>query len=147
PDRQVVTVLVTDGFPTECAPTEIADIATLAQSAASAPRAVRTFVVGVFSDPDLAADGRARLDALASAGDTGSALIVNTAGDVAGDFLAALDAVRTTSLSCDFALTPGGSLDFGAVNLQLTDAGGATTRLFNVGDATGCGGDGDGWYY
>jgi len=147
PDRQVVTLLVTDGFPTECAPLEIPDIAALAQSASTAARPVRTFVVGVFSDDDLADDGQARLDEVARAGDTSSALIVNTAGDVTADFLAALDAVRTTSLSCDFSLTQGGVLDFAAVNLDVTDASGATTRLFNVGDAAGCSSDGNGWYY
>lgn len=147
PDRQVVTLLVTDGFPTECAPIDIPDIAALAQSAASAPRPVRTFVVGVFSDIDLAGDGQARLNALARAGDTDRALIVNTAGDVTQDFLAALDAVRTTSLSCDFALQGTGVLDFGSVNLRVTDAGGTQTPLFNVNDAAGCGSDGNGWYY
>jgi hypothetical protein len=147
PDRQVVTLLVTDGFPTECAPTEIADIAALAQSAAAAARPVRTFVVGVFSDIDLAGDGQARLDALARAGDTSTALIVNTAGDVTGDYLAALDAVRTTSLSCDFSLDADAALDFDSVNLQVTDASGTKTPLFNVGDAPGCRTDGNGWYY
>jgi hypothetical protein len=146
-DRQVVTLLVTDGFPTECAPTEIGDIAALAQSAASAPRPVRTFVVGVFSDLDLAGDGQARLDEVARAGQTGSALIVNTAGDVTQDFLAALDAVRSTSLSCDFSLDSDAALDFERVNLQLGDASGAKTSLFNVGDAPGCSADGNGWYY
>ncbi|HTV21471.1 MAG TPA: hypothetical protein VMG12_22440 [Polyangiaceae bacterium] len=147
PDRQVVTLLVTDGFPTECAPIEIPDIAALAQSAATAPRPVRTFVVGVFSDIDLQGDGQARLNALARAGDTERALIVNTAGDVTRDFLAALDAVRTTSLSCDFALEGSGVLDFGSVNLRVTDASGTQTPLFNVDNFVGCGADGNGWYY
>jgi hypothetical protein len=147
PDRQVVTLLVTDGFPTECAPTEIPDIAALAQRAVTAARPVRTFVVGVFSDFDLAGDGQARLDAVARAGGTDTALIVNTAGDVTQDFLAALDAVRTTSLSCDFSLDSDALLDFERVNLQVTDPGGVKTPLFNVGDAPGCSADGNGWYY
>jgi hypothetical protein len=147
PDRQVVTVLVTDGFPTECAPTEIPDIAALAAGAAAAARPVRTFVIGVFSDFDLAGDGQARLDTVARAGDTDAAVIVNTAGDVTQDFLAALDTVRSTSLSCDFSLDSDALLDFERVNLQVTDASGVKARLFNVGDAPGCGADQSGWYY
>jgi hypothetical protein len=147
PGRQVVTVLITDGFPTQCAPLEIPDIAALARDASAAARPVRTFVIGVFSDLDLADGGQARLDAIASAGNTGSALLVNTAGDVAGDFLAALDGVRSTSISCEFLLDDGAMLDFERVNLQVTDAAGTQTALFNVGDASGCGADERGWYY
>jgi hypothetical protein len=84
---------------------------------------------------------------VARAGDTGRALIVNTAGDVTQDFLAALNAVRTTSLSCDFSLDSDALLDFERVNLQVTDPGGVKTPLFNVGDAPGCSADGNGWYY
>jgi hypothetical protein len=147
PGRQVVTVLITDGFPTECSPLDIPEIAALARNASAAAPSVRTFVIGVFSDLDLADGGQARLDAIASAGNTGSALIVNTAGDVAGDFLAALDGVRRTSISCEFLLERGAMLDFERVNLQVTDAAGTQTPLFNVGDATGCGADERGWYY
>jgi hypothetical protein len=145
-ERQVVTVLVTDGFPTECTPIEIPELAALARTASTAVRPVRTFVIGVFSDADLDSDGQARLDALATAGNTGAALIVNTAGDVTRDFLAALDAVRTTSLSCDFSLDAD-MLDFERVNLIVTDAGGVSTPLFSVGTAEGCSADERGWYY
>ena len=72
---------------------------------------------------------------------------MNTAGDVTQDSLAALGAVRTTNLSCDFSLDSDAVLDFERVNLQVTDASGTKASLFNVGDAPGCSVDGNGWYY
>jgi hypothetical protein len=145
PGRQAVTVLATDGFPTVCEPVEIPDIAALASAAAGAARPVRTFVIGVFGDLDLGTDGQARLDAIASAGGSERALIVNTAGDVASDFLGALNAIRSTAVSCDFQLEASPGLDFDHVNLAVTDASGATTQLSSVGERAAC--DGDGWYY
>jgi hypothetical protein len=147
PDRQVVTLLVTDGFPTECSPTEIPDVAALAAAASGAARPVRTFVIGVFSNADLGNDGQARLDAVARAGNSGSALLVNTAGDVTLEFLEALERVRDTSLSCDFLLEADAVLDFDSVNLEVTDANGVRTQLFSVGTAEGCAADDRGWYY
>jgi hypothetical protein len=145
PGRQAVTVLATDGFPTVCEPVELPDIAALASAAAGAARPVRTFVIGVFGDLDLGADGQARLDAIARAGGSERALIVNTAGDVASDFLAALNAIRSTAVSCDFQLDASPGLDFDHVNLAVTDAAGATAQLPRFDEPAAC--DGDGWYY
>lgn len=146
PGRQVVTVLATDGFPTVCAPLDIPDLAALASSAADAARPVRTFVIGVFGDADLGADGQARLDAIARAGGSERAFVVNTAGDVARDFLDALSGIRSTAVSCDFQLDGAAALDLERVNLQLTENGGATTLLSSVSDRAACG-SADGWYY
>jgi hypothetical protein len=146
PDRQVVTVLATDGFPTECTPLQVPDIAQLAQTAAGGARPVRTFVVGVFSNADLAGNGQANLDALARAGGTDKAIVVNTAGDVTQDFLRALQQIRDTTVSCEFALHADAALDFDQVNLAVSDATGTITQLLNVGDASACGSD-QGWYY
>lgn len=147
PDRQVITLLVTDGFPTECAPTEIPEVAAIAQAASGAERPVRTFVIGVFSDADLGNDGQARLDVVARAGNTSSALIVNTASDVNAEFLRALESIRDSSLSCDFQLEAGAVLDFESVNLTVTDPSGARAQLFRVNGMDGCAGDDRGWYY
>lgn len=142
PERQMVTVLATDGFPTVCEPLEIPGIAELAR--AGLP--VRTFVIGVFSDDDLDTDGRQRLDQIASAGGSERALVVNTAGDLTSEFLAALDQIRSTAVSCDFALDARARLDFDRVNLRLLDAAGSARELLNVGDASHCG-DEPGWHY
>lgn len=146
PDRQVVTVLATDGFPTVCEPLEIPDIAAVARGAASGARPVRTFVIGVFSNDDLGADGQQRLDTIARAGGTDSAFVINTSGNVAGEFLDALNVIRNTAVSCDFQLDGSGDLNFDRVNLQVTDAAGTSTGLVNVGDVSACG-TGEGWYY
>jgi hypothetical protein len=146
PGRQAVTVLATDGFPTVCEPLDITEVAELASAAATASTRVRTFVIGVFGDLDLGADGQARLDALARAGGSERALIVNTGDDVASDFLAALNAIRSTAVSCDFQLEASATIDFDRVNLALTEAGGSTKQLSSVADRVACG-DADGWYY
>ena len=147
PGRQVVTVLATDGFPTVCEPLEIPGIADVASNANTGARPVRTFVIGVFGNADLGGDGQQRLDTIARAGGTNRAIVINTAGDVAEDFLEALNVIRNTAVSCEFRLSDAAGLDFDRVNLQVTDAGGVSSALFNVGDASACGDDDQGWYY
>jgi hypothetical protein len=146
PDRQVVTVLATDGLPTECSPQQIPDIAQLAASESSAADPVRTFVIGVFSAADLGDDGQANLDALARAGGTDRAFVINTGGNVADDFLQALNKIRDSAVSCEFQLGAEAALDFDQVNLRLSEPSGAVSDLANVGDLSACGND-QGWYY
>jgi hypothetical protein len=145
PDRQVITVVVTDGFPTNCSPLGIPEIASLAENANRGAQPVHTFFVGVFSDQDLGLDGAARLDELARAGGSRQAVVINTANDVAQDFLLALDAIRDTSSRCNFRLDASG-LDLDRVNLEVVDDRGTTTQLLNVGDAATCA-DQQGWFY
>lgn len=145
PDRQVITVVVTDGFPTNCSPQGIPEIAALAEAANRGAQPVHTFFVGVFSDQDLGLDGSERLDELARAGGSRQAVVINTANDVAQDFLIALDAIRDTSSRCNFRLDSS-DLDLDRVNLEVVDQVGATTQLFNVGDAVSCA-DQQGWFY
>lgn len=147
PGRQVVAVLATDGFPTACSPLETLEIAAIAGNASGAMPGVRTFVVGVFGDEDLGSDGQQRLDSIARAGGTTRAIVVNTAGDVTQDFLAALTLVRNTAVTCEFALDNPGELNFEQVNLDVAYADGTARALFNVGDVSACGGDEQGWYY
>jgi hypothetical protein len=144
PERQVVTVLATDGFPTVCQPLAIPDIAAVASSAANDVQPVRTFVIGVFGDLD--ADGQERLDEVARAGATDRAIVVDTASSLAIDFLEALNVIRSTAVSCDFQLDSSAGLNFDRVNLRTSDDTGAEASLVNVGDATACGDD-PGWYY
>lgn len=147
PNRQVVTVLATDGFPTSCEPLEIFGISEVAANANQGDRPVRTFVIGVFGNADLGGDGQQRLDSIARAGGSGRAILVDTEGDVAGDFLEALNTIRNTAVSCEFELDGAASLNFDQVNMQMTDAAGTSTALFNVGDVSACGADDQGWYY
>jgi hypothetical protein len=147
PNRQVVTVLATDGFPTSCEPIDTLGISEVAASANDGDRPVRTFVIGVFGNADLGGDGQQRLDSIARAGGTDRAILVNTAGNVAQDFLDALETIRNTAVSCEFRLDTASDLNFDQVNMQMTDASGTSTELFNVGDVSACGADAPGWYY
>jgi hypothetical protein len=143
--RQVVTVLATDGLPTECTPQEIPEIAQLAEAANAGANPVRTFVIGVFSLANLGDDGRERLDTLARAGGSEQALVINTADDVGQGFLNALNEIRDRAVSCDFQLDAQ-NLNFELVNLSVSDGAGAVSQLANVGDASACGAE-QGWYY
>jgi hypothetical protein len=145
-DRQVITVVVTDGFPTDCSPLGIPEIAAIAQEANVGAQPVHTFFVGVFSDTDLGFDGVERLDTLARAGGSERAVVINTANDVAQEFLDALDAIRDSSALCNFQLDEAG-LDLERVNLDMVDTAGVTTQLVNVGNVSACGTDQQGWFY
>jgi hypothetical protein len=146
PDRQVITVLVTDGFPTDCSPIANADVAAIAAEANRGAQPIHTFVVGVFSTQDLGFDGVARLDELARAGGSEKSFVINTASDVTGELLAALNEIRDSSARCNFPLDAT-SLDLNRVNLEVVDGSGKTTQLLNVGNAAACGTDEQGWFY
>lgn len=146
PGRQVVTVLATDGLPTECEPVEFPDITRLAAEANSGNAPVRTFVIGVFGSSDLGEDGRQNLDRLARAGGSSQAFVINTGGDVAEEFLEALNEIRDSAVSCEFQLDAEAALDLGRVNLRMSDPSGTVIELANVGEAGACG-DEQGWYY
>jgi hypothetical protein len=146
PDRQVITVLVTDGFPTDCSPIDINDVASIAQSATRGAQPIHTFVIGVFSDQDLGQDGVARLDTLARAGGSQKSVVINTASDVTAEVLDALNGIRDSSARCNFQLDET-TLDLSKVNLEVIDGTGNSTQLLNVSSAAACGADGQGWFY
>jgi hypothetical protein len=147
-DHKVVAVLATDGLPTECTPTDITQVAAIASSGAGAN--IPVFVIGVFASEDTASP--ANLDAIAQAGGTKQAHIVQTNGDVTQEFLAALDAVRGSALlSCELQVPPSDAmkgLDYFRVNLVLSGQGVDSQQLVYVKDSSGCAGaTGRGWYY
>jgi hypothetical protein len=146
PDRQVITVLATDGFPTECTPQAIPDIAQVAGQANAGGNPVRTFVIGVFSAADLGANGQENLDVWARAGGSERAFVINTSGNVADDFLRALNQIRDTAINCQFQLAAEAALDFDRVNLRVNDPAAGVAEVSNVGDSSACGDD-QGWYY
>src|SRR5260221_59493 len=100
PSHRVIVGLATDGFPTECAPTAIPSIAALATTAARGTPSIATFVIGVYS-PAEQLGAQSNLDALALAGTSGKAFLVNTSQDVTTGFLASLNAIRTTALTSE----------------------------------------------
>ena len=147
PDHRVVAVMATDGLPTQCTPTDIADVGAIAAQGASANPSIDTFVIGVFSNQD--ADAPGNLDTIAKAGGTGSAFIVDTSQDVTTQFLAALDAIRGGKLDCAFQIpqpTGGQELDYHLVNVQVTSSGDTITLPY-VTTAASCDATAGGWYY
>jgi len=148
PDHKVAVVLVTDGLPTECTPLDIPAIAALAADGAAGTPAVPTFVIGVFG-PDEAATARPNLDALASGGGTGMAVVIDTSQDVTKALQAALNRIRTTAVACTFQIPPAtaGAIDYHKVNVQVTGPGGATSTVGYVNGKASCDPTRGGWYY
>jgi len=157
PDRQVVAVLATDGLPTLqaqgqlCEPVTVIEdidaVVNLAGRGRAGVPSVSTFVIGVVGADDAGATEI--LDAIASAGGTTEAFIVDTQGDVQMQFQDALNEIRASGLSCELAVPQaeaGQAVDYDKVNVDFTGENGVVNELLNVTDAGGCG-EGDGWYY
>ena len=119
PGDVVIALLATDGDPTEC-DTNIADIQMIASTAASATPKILTFVIGVGTSSG-------NLNAIAMAGGTGQAFIVDTTMNVNQQFLDALNMIRGTALGCSYTIPvpKSGMPDYGQVNVQYIASPGA----------------------
>jgi hypothetical protein len=151
PDHRTVLVVATDGIPDgTCSgstpPNSLAEAVLAAGRLAggeaykNAPK-VPVYVIGVGSE-------LTSLNSIAESGGTGKATLISTAADVDKQFIAALDAIRNQTLTCDYTVPPPekGSLDFNAVNVSFSDYAGKET-LLSVSQAN-CDKAGDkGWYY
>jgi hypothetical protein len=149
PDHRVVTVLATDGLPTQCTPDTINAVAALARAGVSGTPSISTFVIGVFGPDDVANDAPANLDAIALQGGTEKAFIVDTQKDVTAQFQAALDTIRGARLACEFQIpepTTGGILNYGQVNVALSN-GTQKDVIYYVKDAAACDPSSGGWHY
>jgi hypothetical protein len=157
-DHQVVAVLATDGLPTLktkgnfCAPInpdiDINGVVNVAGTGHAGTPSISTFVIGVLSPDDVDVGAPNILDAIAMAGGTGQAFIVNTQGNVQTEFRNALNQIRQAGLSCDLLVPQpeaGKTLDFGQVNVKFDDGTGAKT-LGYVKAEENCDANG-GWYY
>jgi Mg-chelatase subunit ChlD len=146
PGRKPLLVLATDGEPTECDRNTPDDVAELAAAALAGPHAIQTFVIGVGAS-------LTSLNAIAQAGGTDRAFLVDTGGDVAMAFADALDAIRGVAAPCEFVIptqgSDGGSIDPGKVNVRYTSNGASGSILLPQvaeSDPANCG-DPPGWYY
>jgi hypothetical protein len=154
PERRVITVLATDGLPTDCVPEgtttieqAVQVVEDIAADGVSGVPPVETYVIGVFAPEDMGA--QQNLDQLAAAGGTEQAFIVDASGDVGEQVLEALDEIRGGALSCELELPAapdGKTLDFNLVNVELTDADG-TRSLEYVETPERCGESPVGWHY
>jgi hypothetical protein len=155
PGHTVAVILVTDGQPNSCG--DIPAVVSAAQQAASS--GIPVYVIGVIS-PGVTCDSlrdpnppnQPDLDAVAQAGGTGQALIVDTAQDAEQQFLARMNQIRgDAQIPCQFQIPPassGQSFDPNFVNVQFTDSSGAPTLVYAVSDASQCNpAQGGGWYF
>ena len=144
--RAPVVVFVTDGFPTECDPQDITDIATIAQNAFNTEPKVRTFVVGFNLGP-----GGSNLDALAEAGGTGKPFLIDK-GDIGAQFVDAMLSISSTTLQCKFDLPPppmGMALDINMVAVTYTpSATGVEAQVPKLMGLSDCEiNKGNGWFF
>lgn len=149
PGRKPVMVLATDGVPDDtCAasdiepPNSLENAVALAKSAYAGEPSIPVFVIGVGAE--LGA-----LNGIAEAGGTGAAAVLSTGGNVTQKFLAALDDIRTSAISCEYAIPEPANdqIDFDAVNVTFQD-GAAPDTFFYVADAAGCSSSSEkSWYY
>jgi hypothetical protein len=151
PTHKVAVLLATDGLPSECDPSDTAGISAIAAAARAGTPPIATYVIGVFT-PDEMAGAQTNLDALAAAGGTGKAFVISTnSASVTTSFLNALNAVRTSGLSCQYSVptnTQDGSvIDYYKVNVQFTSGSGQTVTIGNVKNRAACSATAGGWYY
>ena len=147
--HKVAVLFVTDGLPSECTPLDLAGIGAIANTAATGTPAVPTFVIGVFSTTE-ATTATPNLNALATKGGTGSAVVISTNQDVTQVLQGALNQIRTKEIACEYKVPPssgGGAIDFGKVNVQYTSGAGKVATIGHVASATACDATRGGWYY
>jgi Mg-chelatase subunit ChlD len=148
--RKVAVVLVTDGFPSECMPTDIPGVAGVAAMGVAGNPSVATFVIGVFA-PEDAVMATMNLNALAVGGGTNQAVVISTQQDVTQMLQTALNQIRTQAVACQYLIPPpsGGAIDFNKVNVQVTSGAGAIgpSTVGYVKTKAGCDPVRGGWYY
>ena len=148
PERTAVAVLVTDGEPTSCSPTELSGLQAIATQALQSIPSARTFVIGVYASDEVMA--QADMRALAASGG-GQALIAVVGQDLTAQFLQSLQAIRGAALqSCEFQIPPSNMpnrpLDYLKVNVVSTNSFGQQTMPY-VANPLNCLGAPNGWYY
>lgn len=151
PDQTVVTVLATDGLPTECgpavdgAPAPIEQVLDVARAGVADALPIRTFVIGVFPPGDGASLNN--VNAIAAAGGTQQAVLIDAGGEVEAEFLDALRAIRNGTLACQFQIPESDQLlDYFSVNLQF-DNGTERQQLAFVPNEAACASNPNSWHY
>jgi von Willebrand factor type A domain len=150
PLDKTVVVLATDGdpgfgingqFEAGCANNDIPHVTVVAQAALAGKPSIPTYVIGV--GPDLQ-----NLDAIASAGGTGQAIVVpvNDPTQTGQTFESALNGIRSASLPCQFSIPPAPSgkiINPYAINVLLVDAKGDQSVLTYSANCS----NPSGWHY
>jgi hypothetical protein len=142
--RATAVVLVSDGYPTQCQPQSVSELAAMAEMAHENAPFVRTFVIGLGGDFNL--------DSIALGGGTHEAYLVDE-NDFASSFAEALHNVSNTKIACEYALPPppDGSqlLDLDKVQVTYTPSSDAMTEEIPwLNSINGCAtSPNGGWYY
>jgi hypothetical protein len=149
PAHKPVIVLATDGVPDDACdspvagetPNSLANAIAVTAAAYAGTPSIPVFVIGVGSE--LTA-----LNGIAQAGGTGQATLVDTGGNAAQQFLAALDAARRTAIPCDFAIPSDTHVDPAETNVVYAPSGAPQQQFVFVGDASSCSQAAtNGWYF
>jgi hypothetical protein len=140
PDHNTVVVLVTDGDPNGCV-NDIGSIAQLAQGAHD-EAGVLTYTIG------MAGADKSKLDTIAKAGGSDTSFVIKSS-TVHSDLANALKKIRTSKLSCSFALpeldADEKELDLKLINVVYAKGNGSEEVIGQVDSAQAC--SGGGWYY
>lgn len=141
PGHVTVVVLATDGVPSGC-DEDINHIADIAELGFTVNPSIRTFVIGVGSS-------LSSLNAIAAAGGTTSAFIVDTSSNTTQQFLDALNVIQGIVLPCSYGIPvpPVGEPDFKSVNVNYTPGGGSKGVIPFVANEAACPATGNAWYY
>ena len=150
PARLTVAVVVTDGYATEC-DTDVSHIQEMvgeyfagvqgAYNTRGKP-GIRTYIIGVDVD-------KFNLDAVAQAGGTNTATIVDTAGAV-DKFVTAMINITNANINCDLALpSPPANqvLDPNKVQVVYKPFQGTNQEIPAAASGGGCSGANGGWYF
>jgi len=103
----------------------------------------------VFGPDDVIDNAPSNLDKIAVQGGTNKAFLVDTQKDVTAQFQSALDAIRGARLACQYLIpepSTGGTLDYGQVNVALTN-GTDKNLVYYVENQAACDATSGGWYY
>jgi hypothetical protein len=111
--------------------------------AGSAP--IRTYVIGVFSPGDAASIGN--VNAIARAGGTDTAALIDTEGEVEAQFLEALRSITGAASSCQLELAETDGVNFYRADLLFDAGNGTSNSLPYVEGLLGCAAQPEGWYY
>jgi hypothetical protein len=150
PERKVAVVLATDGVPNgDCSgssgdPQSYTAPKDVAHDAYQGSPSIPVYVIGVGSQ-------LTSLNALAKAGGTSAAFLVDGNQGTEAALIAALNQIRGQALSCEVpipAAPAGQTLEPGKVNVIFSPGDGSADVTFtNVADKSGCSASPKSWYY
>lgn len=140
PERPVVVVFATDGYPTECERSSIPDLQAVAAEYAQGTPRIPTFVVGIGQVSNL--------KLVAQAGGTQKAFFVADCPTAVEDLTTMLERIASSPAICEYQLPElreGEFLDKSKINLvYYPDKGVGGEALRQVSGELACG---DGWYF